>query len=70
LGEKVLEALHVDDLALLSRDRTFNLRKLKPDQPKCFNDILLHFSVGTPVLYDEVEELYDDLSRCMTEVYG
>lgn len=70
LGEKVLESLHVDDLALLSRDRIFNLRKLKPALPKCFNDILLHFSVATPVLYDEVEELYDDLSRCITEVYG
>ena len=70
LGEKVLETLHVDDLALLSRDRIFNLRKIKPDLPKCFNDILLHFSAGTPVLYDEVGELYDDLGRCLIEVYG
>lgn len=70
MGEKILATLHVDDLALLSRDRIFNLRKLKPDLPKCFNDILLHFSAGTPVLYDGVEELYDDLTRCMVEVYG
>ena len=70
MGERVLATLHVNDLALLSRDRIFNLRKLKPTLPKCFNDVLLHFSVGTPVLYDEVGELYDDLQRCLVEVYG
>lgn len=70
LGEKVLATLHVNDLALLSQDRIFNLRKLKPDLPKCFNDILLHFSVGTPVFYDSAVELYDDLAACIQEVYG
>jgi hypothetical protein len=70
MGEKVLESLHVDDLALLSQDRIFNLQKLKPKLPKCFNDILLHFSAGTPVLYDTAAELYEDLDACITQVYG
>ncbi|MFH0784532.1 MAG: hypothetical protein V2B20_21590 [Pseudomonadota bacterium] len=70
MGEKVLGTLHMDDLALLSQDRIFNLRKLKPNLPKCFNDILLHFSAGTPVLYDSVSELYDDLAECIKLVYG
>ncbi len=70
MGEKVLATLHVDDLALLSRDRIFNLQKLKPNLPKCFNDILLHFSAGTPVFYDSVTELYDDLAGCIEQVYG
>jgi hypothetical protein len=70
MGEKVLATLHVDDLALLSRDRIFNLQKLKLNLPKCFNDILLHFSAGTPVFYDSVTELYDDLAGCIEQVYG
>ncbi|HBG18174.1 MAG TPA: hypothetical protein DDY32_02565 [Desulfobulbaceae bacterium] len=70
LGEKVLATLHVDDLALLSRDRIFNLGKLYPSLPKCFNDILLHFSVGTPVIYDSVAEFADDLANCIDRVYG
>lgn len=70
LGEKVLASLHVDDLALLSRDRIFNLGKLYPSLPKCFNDILLHFSVGTPVIYDSVAEFADDLANCIDRVYG
>lgn len=70
MGEKVLANLHVDDLALLSRDRIFNLRKLYPSLPKCFNDILLHFSTGTPVIYDSVAEFADDLATCIDRVYG
>ncbi len=70
MGEKVLAGLHVDDLALLSQDRIFNLRKLKPKLPQYFNDILLHFSAGTPVLYDSVTEMYDDLARAVDLVYG
>lgn len=70
LGEKALARLHVDDLALLSRDRIFNLAKLYPVLPKCFNDILLHFSAGTPVIYDAVAEFADDLAACIYLVYG
>ena len=70
MGEKILATLHVDDLALLSRDRIFNLGKLYPSLPKCFNDILLHFSAGTPVIYDSVAEFADDLANCIDRVYG
>lgn len=70
MGEKVLATLHVDDLALLSRDRIFNLRKLYPVLPNCFNDILLHFSAGTPVIYDSVAEFAEDLAECIDRVFG
>ena len=70
LGEKVLGRLDTDDLALLSRDRIFNLGKLYPVLPKCFNDILLHFSAGTPVIYDSVTEFADDLASSIYQVYG
>lgn len=70
MGERVLRTLHMDDLALLARDRIFNLRKLIPFLPKSFNDILLHFSRGTTVMYDNVTEFYDDLGRAIALTFG
>ncbi len=70
MGERVFKTLHMNDLSLLSQDRIFNLRKLYPCLPKCFNDILLHFSSGTTVMYDTVTEFYDELSAGIKQVYG
>ena len=70
MGEKVLETLHVKDLSLLSQDRIFNLRKLYPKLPKCFNDILLHFNAGATVMYDSATEFYNDLAGAIEEVFG
>jgi hypothetical protein len=70
MGEKVFATLDSDDLSLLSRDRVFNLKKLYPSLPKCFNDILLHFSTGTSVMYDTATEFYDDLAASIQQVYG
>ncbi len=70
MGESLLEQLHVNDLSILSRDRIFNLKKLYPALPKCFNDILLHFSAGTTVMYDTAQEFYDELSAAIHSVYS
>lgn len=68
MGQKVVDSLEVNDLALISRDRIYNLRKLYPYIPKKLNDILLHFSTGTSVIYDSVKEFYDDLVAGMEEL--
>jgi hypothetical protein len=70
MGRSIFETLHMNDLSLLSQDRIFNLGKLYPQLPKCFNDILLHFSIGTSVMYDAVTEFYDDLAAAIQQVYG
>ncbi len=49
------------DYALLSQNRIVNLRKLFPYIPEKFNNILLHFSLGTEVFYETVDELQQDL---------
>ncbi len=67
MGEKVLKTLHVNDLSLVSRDRIFNLKKIYLYIPKKMNDILLHFSAGTTVMYDSVHEFYDDLAAAVEE---
>ena len=65
MGEKVFNSLCVDDMSLLAQDRVFNLKKIYPYIPDRLNDILLHFSVGTTVLYDTVDEFYDELADCL-----
>ena len=70
MGQKVLDTLHTGDLSLLSQDRIFNLKKLFPSIPKCFNDILLHFSASTNVMYETSTEFQRDLEACIKQVYG
>jgi hypothetical protein len=70
MGKKVFATLDSNDLSLLSQDRVFNLKKLYPSLPKCLNDILLHFSNGTSVMYDTATEFYDDLAASIQQVYG
>ncbi|WP_163337831.1 serine/threonine protein kinase [Desulfopila sp. IMCC35008] len=64
-GEKVFTSLTENDLALIAKDRIFNIKKLYPYIPDSLNDILLHFSTGTEVLYDTVEEFYSDLATAV-----
>ncbi len=64
-GRRVFDTLCVDDMSLLARDRVFNLKKIYPYIPNCLNDILLHFSAGTTVMYDTVEEFHDELAACL-----
>lgn len=61
LGERVLATITDDDLSLLFNDRIVNLQKIFPYIHPELNNILMHFSHGTEVFYDTVEELYLDL---------
>lgn len=65
MGVRALESLTLEDFSLISQDRIFNVRKLIPYIPQDLNDVLLHFSVGTDVMYDTVTEFYDDLAACV-----
>ncbi|MGW8194831.1 MAG: hypothetical protein ACWGOX_11250 [Desulforhopalus sp.] len=68
-GERVFNTLTPMDMALLSQDRIFNLKKIYPYIPDPLNDILLHFSMGTNVMYDEVGEFSEDLYRAKNLVW-
>jgi len=68
-GERVYKTLTQEDMALLSRDRIFNLKKIYRYIPTPINDILLHFSAGTTVMYDEVEEFYEDLCKAINLIW-
>ena len=61
MGQVVVEKIVPGDYSLLSRNRIVNLQKLYPYIPDRLNNIFLHFSLGTDVFYETVDELYDDL---------
>ncbi len=65
MGEKVMETITTNDLALISQDRIFNLKKLFPYIPESLNNILLHFTVGTQVFYNSVAEFQDELQQAV-----
>lgn len=52
-----------EDFSLLDKGRLMNLRKLYPIIPPSLNDILMHFSAGTSIFYESVEEIIEDLNR-------
>lgn len=67
-GRKTLDTLHTGDLSLVGGDRIFNLQKLFPYIPDTLNNILLHFSAGTGVMYDSAREFYDELANWLTSM--
>jgi hypothetical protein len=68
LGPEVFARLDTNDLSLVAADRVFNMQKIYPYIPDCLNDILLHFSAGTDVMYDSVDEFYNDLIACIEKI--
>jgi hypothetical protein len=65
----LINRLSPEDFSLLKRWRFINLRKLYPYIPKILNDILMHFSIASEVCYESVEEIIEDLNRCLYSVF-
>ncbi len=65
LGRRVLDTIGPGDYSLLSKNRIVNLKKLFPFIPMELNNIFLHFSQGTEVFYETVDELHDDLAAAL-----
>ena len=53
------------DFSILNKRRFMNLRKLYPYIPVHMNDILAHFSMGAEIFYESMEEILEDLNRCL-----
>lgn len=68
MGEAVLHTITPADFALLSQNKIVNLRKIFPYIPEKLNNILLHFSVGSEVFYETVEEICHDLRAALPEL--
>jgi hypothetical protein len=67
LGSTVADSLTPGDFSLLIQNRVVNLQKLFPYIPDSLNNILLHFSAGADVFYEQVEELQIDLEAALNQ---
>jgi hypothetical protein len=66
----LIDRIEPEDFSMLEKWRFINLRKLYPTIPKMLNDILMHFSQGAHIYYEEVEELNEDLNRCLYSIFN
>jgi hypothetical protein len=64
----LLEKLTEDDLNIVFRNRVNNLKKVFPYIPEKLNRVLMHFSLGAPVYYEETRELLEDLGEARGEL--
>ncbi len=64
----LLDRLTVDDVNIVFRNRVNNLRKLYPYIPEKLNRVLMHFSLNSPVYYEEARELLEDLGEARAEL--
>lgn len=58
-----LAGLSEDDVNIVFHNRVANLRKIYPYIPASLNRILMHFSAGADIYYDDTHELLDDLGE-------
>jgi hypothetical protein len=65
----LIDRVRPEDFSILDKWRFINLRKLYPIIPKMLNDLLMHFSQGAHVYYEVVEELIEDLNRCIYSIF-
>lgn len=59
------DRLEIGDFSLLHTRRFINLKKICPYLPNPLNDMLMRFSTKTDSYYESVEELIEDLNRCL-----
>ena len=68
LGADALRSVEPGDRLILFPNRVANLQKIYPYVPNKLNRVLLHFSRGTNVFYDTVDELLGELLPALDEL--
>ncbi|MEW5774047.1 MAG: serine/threonine protein kinase [Thermodesulfobacteriota bacterium] len=66
----VMASITPEDYSLFFPNRMINLRKLFPYIPEELNRVLLHFSAGSFVFYESVDELLAELRPCLSLLAG
>ncbi len=68
-GELVYKELQAcaepEDFSIIHKWRFMNLKKLYPYIPTALNDILGHFTAGAEIFYESVDEIVEDINRCI-----
>jgi hypothetical protein len=63
--EGLIDRVDARDFSILDKSRLMNLKKLYPYIPEQLNDILLHFSKGSNVFYEVIDEFLEDLNQAV-----
>ncbi|MDM8551455.1 protein kinase [Desulfobacterales bacterium HSG2] len=61
----LIDSLVLEDFSILDKWRFINLRKFYPYLPQMLNDVLMHFSRGSEMYYESVDEIIEDLHGCL-----
>lgn len=62
---RAVDRLTEDDFSILDKRRLVNLKKIYPIIPSTMNNILMHFSKKTEIFYELVDEIVEDINRCV-----
>lgn len=65
LYRDLIEKIEPEDFSIVHKWRFMNLKKLYPYIPGSLNDILAHFTLGSDIFYESVDEIVADLKTCM-----
>jgi hypothetical protein len=65
---KLFDSLWGEDLNISYKNRVANLQKIYPYIPDSLNRVLLHFSRGAKIFYENVDQLLSDLAEAKTDV--
>lgn len=64
----LFDTLWGEDLNISYKNRVANLKKIYPYIPDSLNRILLHFSQGAKIFYEDVDQLLSDLADAKTDI--
>jgi hypothetical protein len=64
----MLDRLSEDDVNIVFRNRVNNLKKLFPYIPEKLNRVLMHFSSGAVIYYEETKDLLEDLGEAREDL--
>ncbi len=64
-GAEVFHRITADDMNIIFNNRLANLRKVYPYIPDALNRVLLHFSLGANIFYDQIDQLLTDMQEVM-----
>lgn len=65
---ELFDTLWGEDLNISYKNRVANLKKIYPYIPDSLNRILLHFSRGAEIFYENIDQLLDDLADAKTDL--
>ncbi|OGW33403.1 MAG: hypothetical protein A2X59_00170 [Nitrospirae bacterium GWC2_42_7] len=64
----VFNRIVAEDLNIIFNNRVVNLKKIYPYIPDALNLVLLHFSLGTNIFYEDTRQLLEDIHEARDKI--